>query len=362
MADGRGDLPKILLTVVIAFTILLLGLAVVNPVVETATDNSDAGEPVQTNVITDQGTGIWYPINRYAGVEPDVVTSRGYAVNLTGASDSYVESDSNLDVAADDTWTVSVWGRLDADASAEVQTALAVDGRLTIRYNQTSAEWVAWYYDDGSGDSYEIAVGDTSQPANWSNVQVVSNGTHLRIYQNNTAGESVQLDSGGVTDAPVNATNWNGRLEEVRTFDDALNASQRQAVVDGPVRPRPGTNRTARVMFDEPYADQQVILFSSASLETSNATFASGFAGETLDRGQYAATGGDYVWQESGPEIKLVSGGDGEGLPIVYVDYTLKKLSPTSWVSTVEQVWGLAALVPFIVIAGYLFTVLRARR
>lgn len=357
---NSGDsLPAIVLTVVIAFVVLAAGVAVLNPVVEQSTDDDGSGERIQTNVVATGDTGVWYRIGDYSGVDPDVTTSRGYAVNLTGAPDSYVKSDDGIDIATDDTWTVSTWARADPDATPNTMTAVDVAGRLSIRYNQTSAEWVAWYYDDGTGNSYELAASDASQPGNYSNVQVVANGTHIQIYHNNTAGDSAALTTSSVADAPANTSEWDGRLEEIRTFDDALNATTRQELVESPVHPQAGTNRTARVMFDEPSASQQPIFFSDATMAQQNVTFSAGFDGQQLTEGQYAFAGSDYEWMESGPKIRLLDGGDADGAPVVYVDYTEQLLSPATWTPTATTVIGLAAILPMLLLIGYLLAVLR---
>lgn len=356
----QDSLPMAVLMVVVCFVILGVGLFTVSSAMD-ATPNEDVdGDNIQTSVETYQ-TGTWYNLDGGTGVNPTVVTSRGYAINLTGANDSYVRSNQGVDFSEDDSWTVSMWARLDSDATAEEQTALSLNGRLVISYNQTSSEWIAWYYDDGSRNSYELSVAGPNQPSNFTNIQVVSNETHLSLYRNNTFGDSVNLSTSGIADAPVNSTNWNGRLEEVRTVDDALDSTTRQELVDQPVHQQPGTNRTIRIMFDEPYESSQLILFTNSKLEQSNVTFSQGFEGRELDRGQYGITS-DYTWNVDGPRIRILEGSSADGIPVAYVDYTRKGINTNILNDDFASAIAMAALVPIILVVGYIVTQMRNTR
>lgn len=359
MARNTDHLPTVVLVTVICFVILGVGVFAVSSAMDASPSDTENGERVQTAVET-QNAGTWYSIASDTGTDPLVVTSRGYAVNLTGANDSYVRSKQGIDFSQDDTWSVSLWARLDNDATAEEQTALSLNGRLVINYNQTSSEWVVWYYDDGSRDSYELSVTGPNQPANFTNIQVTSNETHLQVYRNNTLGDTANLTTSSIVDAPVTSENWNGRLEEVRTVDDVLSVSERQELVDNPVEPQPGTNRTARIMFDEPYESSQLVLFSGTELEQSNVTFSQGFEGRQLTEGQYAVTA-DYTWNENGPRIRLLEGGSADDIPVAYVDYTKSGIDTNVLVEGFTAALALAALAPILLIVGYIVMTMDSR-
>lgn len=357
----RDSLPDVVLITVVCFLILSVGIFMVSTTAEHTIDNSD-GERVQTAALLD-GAGTWTKIGDTTGTNETVHNSRGYAVNLTGSDDSYVESDTDVDVATSDTWTVSVWAYVDGGAANDDMIAASVDGRAIIEYNGTADEWRGWYFDDGSGSSYEVNISTSGNEAgNYTNVMLWHNNGQLAIFRDNTSSNLVSTSGDGVVSAPFNATNWNGRLEELRTFDEALNNSERNTIMTEPLEPMPGSNPTARIMFDEPYRDWQYIFYSDANLDTSNVTFSDGFQGTEMQRGQYAFAGDDYDWNPDGPRIKPLGGGELEDAPVAYVDYNSSAIGPHSLTSQWESAVMLAALLPIILILGYTVARLRTVR
>jgi len=99
-------------------------------------------------------------------------------------------------------------------------------------------------------------------------------------------------------------------------------------------------------MYDEPYASQQLVLFSTASLDTSNVTFSNGFAGQEVDSQ-------NYTWDAAGPKIKV---GPVTEYPVVYVDYTLRELGPGALLGPIGAAILLAAIIPILLILGYVLT------
>lgn len=357
----KNDLVDTVLLVVIIFTILILGVSVVSPVIQSTTADTESGERVKTAVEVNS-PGEWVQINDYAGFNETVYSSRGYAVQLAGTPDSYIQTSENVDLANDETWTVSTWASVDANATNDTRTAVSVNGRATISYNGTRGEWVGWYYDEGARNSYMVNVSAPAPTGNLTNVMLVSNGTHLAIYRNNTVGEVEDTTTSQITAAPVGTSNWDGRIDELRTFDDALDQSTRQELVDAPIDAQPGTNRTARIMFDEPGQSTQLLLFAPGHVAQNNVTFSDGLDGEVLQEGQFAALGADYEWSNEGPQIKLLTNSEFADAPVVYVDYTQKRLSPLILVSDWKAALGLAALVPIILILGYIVVTLQNTR
>lgn len=360
MPRQSSSLPDVVLLVVILFCILFIGIALVNTTAQQTIDNAEGERTQDAALLGDAGT--WVVVGDTTGSNETVYDSRGYAVNLTGASDSYVETGSPVTLATDDTWTISVWSRVDTASASDTMTVLTVDGDLTLTYNGTASEWEAWYYDSGSMNSYNVSVAAPDQPGNFTNLMAVSNGSTLTLYRNNTANASVDVTTASVVDAPVNATNLDGRLEELRTFDDNLSDGARQSVVDAPLDPRTTNNRTARVMFDEPYRNGQYIFFTNARMDTFNATFSDGFAGSELQEGRFAITGADYEWNPDGPRIKPLSGGELDGAPVAYVDYDESTVGPGSLLSDFENAVVLAGLLPVLVIVGFIALKLQTAR
>lgn len=340
--SGRQDLPTIIITLTLAFVILFTGTFTVNGVIEAG----DSGERVSHTVLLDGTT--WHPIADDVGKNERVYNSLGNAINTTGADDSYWQSSENLSILSGDTWTLSVWARVDSEASSRTMTVVSADGRLLVMYNGSAGNWTAWYYDDGSRNSYQINVSAPDQPGNLTNVMVVRNGTNLTIYRNTTEGETADLSNTSSVDTQMESENWDGRIDEVRAFDDALNTTSRSNHHQNPVDPLPGTNRSARIMFDEAGRNIQLLFFASGHIETSNATYSDGLDGQQMDAGRFAALGADYKWDVVGPKIKPIEGGELEYAPVAYVDYNTQ-----SRLDTLADDWNTA-----MALAGLLFLLL----
>jgi len=340
------DLPDVILVAIIAFVILFVGVSVLSTTADVSgesTTTTGDSERVEVSQTLD-GSGSKYSLNDGVGENETLYDSRGFAVNLSGADDSYVQSDSNIQFERDENWTVATWAYVDSDASGNM-TVLDLNGRVVLGYNHTATNWTLWYYDDGTTNSYQLELNAPDQRGVYTHLSVVGNDTHVSFYRNNSQSTSQNISDTSVVNAPVNSSNFDGRLEETRTFDDALNDSQRQRLIDGPIEPQPGWNRTTRIMFDEPYASKQLILFSGASLETSNVTFSSGFAGSEVDAANYS-------WSNDGPQVSV---DPQTNYPVVYIDYdfTATGLTVDTLTGPVGSTIILAGLIPVILILGY---------
>lgn len=343
-----ANVVRVLVVVLVIAVVLQLGSAVMGSFHE-----SQGGIRFsQSQAVTLDATGTFTSVNDGEGYDETVVDSRGNAVNLTGADDSFVESEQAIDVASDKNWTLATWARVDNGAAIRDMTAISVNGRVIIDYNGTEGNWTAWYYDESKTNSYRVNISAPNQPQNWTHIAVVANGTHLAIYRNNTRGDVKNITTSSITSAPVDNSNWDGRLDETRTFDDALNSSQRQSLVDSPVGPQANANRTMRVMYDQPDADRQLIFFADGRLKTSNASFSSGMDGSDL------VAGVDYEWEVQGPKIKPLAGGKLDGAPVAYVDYDFESALiglVQGWANAVS----IAALLPVLLVFAYIVGRLR---
>jgi len=345
----RG-LPAVILTMTMVGVILILGITVVGTVVDTTTDNTGI---TKTGVLL-EGTEFVDVDDNAGGVEETVYNSRGYAVELTGADDSYVQSTRDIDVAAQDTWTVSVWASRNGTVTGQ-RTVTTVDGDIEIAYNSTRDEYTAWYYDAGSRASYRVNVSATASAGQFENIWLARNDSSLTIYANDTAGETATLD--GTTEAAyAGGQNWNGRLDELRVWNQTLNASQRQAHYQDPIDGIPG-GAQARVMFDEPYRSPQLLLYAGGGVGLNNATLTDGLAGQQLVTDEMLSQN-DYQWRDDGPQIRAVSGGELDGAPIAYVDY--KNVGPQqSLLNSFESAIGLAGLLLVLLPLGVIIVYLR---
>lgn len=312
-------------SIIVIGALLLVGTAIVAPISD-VTNSAEDAELRDDNVLLNGTDEVSVgPIDAY-GEDPTARTSRGFAVNLTGANDSFVESRAGFDVAADDNWTVSVWGRVDPGAGSNNMTLLQVGGDLSIVYNGSEGNYSAWYYESGSRNSYRVNVSAPNQPANFTNVQVSSDGTNVSIYRNGTLGDRKNVSTAlNTAPAPVNNSNWDGRVEEIRTFDNNLTASERDEIVNSPIKEQSDNNRTARVMFDQTRGSSVAdVFFTNTVMELNNASNSPGFEGQVLDESD-AFTTRDYVFSTDGPTLKPESGSPIDGQPVVYVEYQFKE-------------------------------------
>ncbi len=357
---NQGDLPSIIVTLVVIGVILFTGTYIANGVVETDPGGGEVTEPAVLD-----GTN-WVTLGDKIGTNEQVYNSLGYAVNLSGSSDSYFRTTEDVQFTNDDSWTVSVWAAADQSATSE-RTVVSLDGEVVITYKPAEGNWSGWYYDEGERDSYEVNVTATDQPGNLTNVILERDGNSLTIYQNNTAGETETLSNDSIVDAPVTSNNWDGRIDEVRTFDDALSSSQRSSLQTDPAAPLVGTNRTARIMFDEPGEKKQLLFFAPGSVTTSSVTYGDGVPGKKM-QGKTVwndiTSETDYRWKKTGPQIKAVDGGELDGAPAAYVTYTTKSNLDTfadDWTQTIQMAAILFILLPLGTIIMYLKTARNGR-
>lgn len=321
MPSDTDGLPELIILMILLGVILFVGLSVASATLDT-TDNTR--ENVTEPALLDATT--WTTIDDNTGTDETVKNSLGNAVTLTGANDSYYQSTSNLDLIQDDTWTISTGVKIDPGASGVNQSVLSSNGELIIWYNASNSTYDAWFYENGGQNTYRVSV-NVSGPTNaLTTVTVARDGDTLTIYRNTTAGASINVTQTNTAPSPANLSNLNGTIDEVRAFDDALNSSQRTDLHSNRVAPLPNTNRTARIMFDEQNTNPQLLFFSSGSISLSNATITpDGYPGSVMDpdtiSNQLAGTV-DYDWSTDGPEIRATDGGELDGAPVAYAQYT----------------------------------------
>lgn len=340
MSNGVGAV----ITVLVLSIALILGIVIVDQVGTTAQSDAVSSD-VEYDAALLQDTNTFVPFNDGTGLNETVWKTTGFAIELTGANDSFVESNDQITFAEDDTWSVSTWASVSPGAESNTMTAISADGRVLIQY--ANGTWSGWYYDEGERTSYRVNVSSQNQPGNLTLVTATANKTHFTIYQNTTQGDVVALSNSSFNDATLNSSNWNGRLEETRSFDDYTNASEQATLYNNPIEARNDRNRTLRVMYDQPHRDQ-IAIFAGTSVRYSNATFASGFAEQVMQPASNVI-GADYEWQQTGPEIRPKSGGELDGFPVAYASYDFET-SISAQMEGVSDAFELAAIVPILLI------------
>jgi len=296
------------------------------------------------------------------GENPTVHDSRGLSRLFTGAPDSYLASDDSLTVASDQNWTAhqGVW--VNQSATNRNMTVLALgDPNVLVRYdgNRSSAVWRLVYV--GVTSTNETTVSAPS-PTDATQLFIGRSSNTLWINRDNSANATITVsdDSTGQTNLTT-AKNLDGRLDETRMFDTRLNSSQRQSLVDDPITPLPGTDRTARIMYDERVVSPVNVFFADGDATVSNATIADGFAGSTLTESSLMTTG-DYDWRPKGPEFRLRSGSDVAGAPAVYANYTLVAGGENPVLNGIASALQLSAVLPILLIVSMVLTLLAATR
>lgn len=335
----------------------LVGTAVIDGVSSSAQSNSQPVMKSASPLVTTGEASSFHDTSSYFSGEVAAVLqvkdSTGEAIKLRGAGDSTYRSSSPIAFASDSTWTVSVFASWNNSFGTTNGTVYSLNGRLILQYNNATQQWVGWYYDEGDRDSYRVNVSATAQPGGLQNIQLVGNGTHFAIYRNNTRGEVADLSAESSEDPLVNASNWAGRQEELRGYDDNFSASARQALIDSPILPVNGHERTFRVMFDGTGDGSEPVYFTDASLSLSNTSVASGVAGNVLSAGT------DYSVDLGSATITALSGGKLDGAPTAFVEYRfLPNKAVSSLTNDIAGSMELFAVVPLVMVAGMLFFVL----
>jgi len=352
-----GAVVLTVLTVTLLFGMLFVG--------SVATDLGGSGDPINKTASPNPETAQAVNFENTNGPNEilqvyQVNDSTGYAIELTGTDDSFYKSHSNINLASDENWSVSTWARVDDDAGSKNMTAISANGRVIIQYNGSDGNWSAWYYDDGTGNSYVLETSAPDQPGNLTLVTTTANDTHFKLYRNNSLEATANLSTSNVEDADLNATNWDGTLDEARVFDDATNDSEQSDLYNNPVAPRPERNRTARLMFDEGSGDRTAIYFTRTYADLSNHTWVT-----TGLNGHILTDGVDYTINQDSGTITALDGGPIDGAPVVWIDYEYRALEDVGQVgqniAPAFELFGQAVLViPAIAVLGVLIAGLLA--
>lgn len=345
------------LEAIIAGILIVVAMALGTAIVGQFADAQQGLEQEQSVAVGLDGPDTSVKIADGAGYNETVRDSLGNAYLFTGAGDSYVESKQPIKFTDNANWSMSVWASVNASAMNETRAVTSLNGRLVLYYNGTTDDWVAWYYDEGDRQSYEVRVAATS-PQDLSNVIVTRNTTTLAIYRNNTQGTTANLSLESSVSSP-NASNWHGKEDELRTFGSYLNSSTRQDLIDTPVAYQvPSTNRTARIYFDR---DNAPVYFADTRLQTSNISVVDGLDGHIMEEknamNDLVGTS-DYVWDTDGPQIKPLSSGQLAHQPVAFVDYSYEG-GFSNLIDSWSQFVGLGALLPLVIMAVVVFGKLR---
>jgi len=235
-----------------------------------------------------------------------ISNSTGRAAELSGGA---VEISGAVGVRGD-TWSLSTY--VDVDDSSRTQVVWTVRENWQLAYDGVAGEWELWYYNSSSTNSYSTSV--SASPTGLTNVQAQRDGQTVTLYNSSGSSSSITITPGTDSSAPVPATQpLDGRLDETRVWQAALNATQRQQLRDEPLDPVGVGNRSAQLMFDRDGSSVAVDFSSASGSLTGAATRGSGLAGAELVKGV------DY--RVDGSELIALDGGSLDEMPRVAVSH-----------------------------------------
>ena len=351
MARRReSKITNYLILVVVFVTIFFVGASLFSNLATQADATEVTDERADPLVTVDQPETFEDDVGYWSGEIRQVYRvndSTGLALELTGASDSTYTSDQSVKFADDGTWTISVWAEWNDSYNTTNGTVYSLDGKVALQYDNQTSQWVGWYYNESSTDSYRVNASAPEQPNTLTNIQLSHNGTHFAIAVNGTTGEVDNTTVSSIEDPLQNTDNWAGRQEELRGYDDGdLSAAQSQQLIDKPVQPLNNANRTFRVMFDQGSGNTEPVYFSSSTLTLSNSTYVSGHPGHVLTEGT------DYEIDAGAGTITALSGGLLDTAPTAFVYYRLA-VNPAvmSWTDAIEDGWMILTIMPILLIA-----------
>jgi len=341
LSDGMERVAVLAIVLAIAAVVLSLFLGAV---ADTGTGGAATASTqddllVSGGDVTLSGTNV---------TDPTVKQSLNDSAQLDGSG--AITGDLGADVAADR--TVSTWARI--DNTSGVRQVVSVDSRTILVYNGTSSEWACWSYDDASSETHRVAV-TAASPGAFTNLQCERAGGSLTLRVNDTSTASVATDSANATTQTLQTEPLDGQIDETRTFNGTLSASEQSALYASPTAPLESAPRHSRVLYDSYGSlDSIPVYIAGGTLDGTAAAKAAGL------EGQAAVEGTD--WSLSGDVIDLLAGGVLEGAPVVFVAWQFGSggvgLVPLSALSgPIGAALRLAALVPLALVAQKLLRI-----
>jgi hypothetical protein len=290
------DILKVVIPVIVAVLLLPLfagfsfgGSAALDPQQGTQ-DISDkiVGQPQSVDVAATTGYGLRFDGNDHVDIQSQNFSDGSWTV--CAAAELHPETNRNA------TYDVYAWG----------------NGSLLLQYD--AGQWSA-YYENASGADAKATI-DAPSPSD--------SLTPVCSRYNETENELVVVRDGTVSDPAALDTSttsrnlslpWNGTLDEVRGFDDAVNNTTLDAYAADPIAPLPNTNRSSRYMFDEGEGSTTKAYFIGGSVNIDGASWTDGVAKPGLDEGT------DYEIERNPLSLVIPAGSYLIGAPVVYLSW-----------------------------------------
>lgn len=239
----------------------------------------------------------------------DVSATRGNAAAFGPGAGSI----DGPNASVDDTWSTCAVAELDDAANQQATYDVTGWDNATIQLEYANGSWSIWAQ-NASGATARATVA-ASSPTNPTAVCGVSDGSSVTIYADGSQGTTDAYDA--AVESRAVSLDWYGTIDEARLFDSTLSASAASRYATDPWAPFPGEDRTSRYYLDEGQGTDTRVVFQSP-----NATLVGDVGwGDGVDDPQLQ-NGTDYEIGVGPLEIKPLAGGQVDGAPILYVEYS----------------------------------------
>lgn len=262
-----------------------------------------------------------------------VKATRGNALDFDGNETIASAAPENLTQGS---WTVCAAAELSHDANSNATYDIFAYDNASLLLQYDAGQWSA-YYDNGSADA-KATINAVSPKSGFTPVCARYNASadDLVIVRNGTVSGADSLTT--TTDSRNLSSDWRGRIDEVRTFADPLEQEDLNTYAQDPIKPLPGTNRTARFMFDEGSGSTTAVYFANESEEVQGADWTSGVSGQPMRNEEDYELSGDPL------SIRYNASGYLNGAPVVYISWEWKSGG---------MVFGMLPLFAGLVILGF---------
>jgi len=302
IATGNSELIQRLIVVAV---LLSVGVAIVGQVIGVGSLTSVDGS---VRVGDDDAVAL-----QATNDVNSVADSTGRAAELSGGSVD-ISGGLGVEADADGNWTFATYAAV--DNASQSATLWTIGQNYVIGYSPTNGgELFVWHYNESSTNSYVASVA-TATPGSLSPVVVQRDGNTLTLFNESGASSTIALAPGSETTATLPATdNLDGRLDETRTWDRPLTATERSNYRNDGIQPVAVGNRSARILFDTK-GDNVAIEFRGVSGQlVGAASRGTGLSGTVMTEGS------DFELVSRGPDtfLRPLSGGELADQPRVFV-------------------------------------------
>lgn len=240
----------------------------------------------------------------------NVRATKENALLFDGSSSVSTNAAQNM---TDGSWSVCSSAQLADTASPnETYTVFAHDNAsVLILYD--AGQWTA-SYDNGTADAR--ATIDAPSPKDGYTAVCArydASTEELVVARDGTVSAPDTMDT--ITNVRNATWDWNGKLDEIRVWDEAVSNSTITAYSDDPVQPLNSTSQIARFMFDEGKGSSTTVHYSASDATVHGAQWSEGVEGPNLKRGTDYEVYGDPL------TVKVVSGSYLEGAPVAFATW-----------------------------------------